>query len=41
LADGAAENYEEYRHRCGVIRGIYAVLERIEELEQREEDADG
>ena len=41
LAHGCAENFEQYRHQVGVIRGLEVVIGFIENLVKlREQDED-
>jgi hypothetical protein len=40
LATGRAENHAEYRHVCGVIRGLNTAEQLINDLVQRLENND-
>lgn len=40
LADGGAKSYDEYRHICGVIRGLAQAESLIKDLVQRLERND-
>lgn len=40
LVGGQAKDYAEYRHLCGLIRGLEAAEDIINDLAKRHEDAD-
>jgi hypothetical protein len=40
LAAGNAKNYEEYKHSCGVVRGLLIARNKVTELSERIEKSD-
>ena len=40
LTEGAAKSFDEYRHTCGVIRGLALATEILEDLVHRLEKSD-
>ena len=40
ISDGRAEDYSEYRHVCGVIRGLAHAANLINDLAKRLEESD-
>jgi hypothetical protein len=41
LAHSNAKDYAEYRHVCGIIRGLESAKQHIVDLAKRHEDANG
>jgi hypothetical protein len=40
LAAGNAKNHEEYKHSCGVVRGLLIARNKVNELSERIERSD-
>jgi hypothetical protein len=40
LAAGNAKNFDEYRHSCGVVRGLLIARNKIAEMAERLETSD-
>ena len=40
LAAGKAKNFDEYRHSCGVIRGLLIARNKLAEMAERLENSD-
>jgi hypothetical protein len=40
LAAGNAKSYEEYKHSCGVVRGLLIARNKVTELSERIEKSD-
>jgi hypothetical protein len=40
LASGKAKNFDEYRHSCGVIRGLLIAKNKLAEMAERLENSD-
>ncbi len=40
LADGSAKSFDEYRHLCGVVKGLTIAIGHVKDLQQINEEED-
>jgi hypothetical protein len=40
IAQGRCVSFDDYRYECGVLRGLYAAKEYIQDLAKRAEESD-